>query len=774
MEKLILFTRGIVVFPGTKTQFDIGRLKSVSTILVANSKKEKEIVIVSQIDPLIDEPTFKDIYTIGTLCKINSLKTLDDGSLSVDIEGIERVKVNNIISIDDDDDDEEDILYAEIEILTSIEEDNKEKKNENLNLFLDSIKEIMKDMSEHDIKIIKQVFSLTDISKIVDIAASVLPLGLTNRQLILEELKPSVRLEKILTFVISTDFKRKIDNEIAKQVNDTLSKQQKEYYLKEKLKVVKEEIGKINAKESEFMKYRKRVEENPYPENIKERILTEVSKMETQSSPQENSISKAYVELMLELPYWQLSEDITDFNKAEEILNKNHYGLEKVKERIVEYLAVKIRNPLSKSPIICLVGPPGVGKSSLARSIADALGKKFAKMALGGVHDESEIRGHRKTYVGSMAGRILKQMKRVGVINPLFLLDEIDKMSSKSNNGDPASALLEVLDHEQNDKFEDNYLEEPYDLSRVLFVATANYTDKIPEPLYDRLEIIEISSYTEQEKLAIAKKYLIEKMLKEAVISTDELTFNDDAILDIIRHYTREAGVRELSRLIQKISRKFAIKLLKKETSKEVIDIDAVRKYLGKIIFDYNEKDKEVLPGVVNGMAYTSAGGDLLPIEVTIFEGKGNIVLTGNLKDTMKESAQVALGYVKTNAEKFGIVDVDFSKKDIHVHVPSGGVPKDGPSAGVTLTTAIISAITKRKVPNNIAMTGEITLRGKVGIIGGVKEKVISAYRGGINEIFLPKQDERYLEDVPKEIADKINFHLVDEYQEIYKSIFTV
>ena len=394
-------------------------------------------------------------------------------------------------------------------------------------------------------------------------------------------------------------------------------------------------------------------------------------------------------------------------------------------------------------------------------------------MSLGGVHDESEIRGHRKTYLGSMPGRIIKCMKTAEVVNPLFLLDELDKMTSDNFHGDPASALLEVLDPEQNSSFIDNYIEEPYDLSKVMFVATANYADQIPEPLYDRLEIIELTSYTEKEKLQIAKNYSIPKIFKDTGLNASELKFNDDAISYIINRYTKEAGVRELERLINKIASKFIVKQLHDKSIKnEVIDIEAARKYLDKEIFEYNVCDKENTPGVVNGMAYTSAGGDLLPIEVTCFDGKGQIFITGNLKETMKESATVAIGYVKANADKYGLKNFDFKKKDIHIHVPQGGVPKDGPSAGVTLTTAVISALTKHSVPANIAMTGEITLRGKVLIIGGIKEKVISAFRGGVNEIFIPKADERFLKDVPEEVRSKIKFHLVEKYSEIYNAIF--
>lgn len=761
MNNPVLITRGIVIFPNTKKKLIIGREKSIKAILAAKATNN-QIFVFSQKDPNKEDPKLTEVFKNGTLCEIVEIKKVQEDEYNVVLKGINRIIANQFSE-------KNGYIVGDVEVIKEDKVNTKTVK-EKVALLMSLLVKYTKNQPTSGLK--KLINSSYSPNKLVDQLADLIPMGFKKSQSILEKASIIDRIELICSIIANPNDAEEIENQINSKMNADISKQQKEFYLRQKLGIIKEELGQISSTENDIKNIKDKVQSSPYPEHIKKRALEEISRMESTMNPQENAITRSYLDWLLVLPYWQKTEDNNDIVKVENALNKTHYGLEKVKERIIEYLAVRSKTPNSKSPIICLVGPPGVGKSTLAKSIADALNKKFVKMSLGGVHDESEIRGHRKTYLGSMPGRIIKGMKNAEVVNPLFLLDELDKMTSDNLHGDPASALLEVLDPEQNMNFIDNYIEESYDLSKVMFVATANYAEQIPEPLYDRLEIIELTSYTEREKLEIAKKYSIPKIFSQTSLTENELKFKDEAISYIINRYTKEAGVRELERLINKIARKFIVKQLHNKIKTQTIDIDAVREYLDKEIFEYNVREKENIPGIVNGMAYTSAGGDLLPIEVTYFDGKGNIIITGNLKETMKESASVALGHVKANVEKYGLKDFDFKKKDIHIHVPQGGIPKDGPSAGVTLTTAIISCLTNRSVPANIAMTGEITLRGKVLIIGGIKEKVISAFRGGINEIFIPKSDERFLKDVPPEVRNKIKFHLVENYSEIYNEIF--
>ncbi|MCF0217767.1 MAG: endopeptidase La [Malacoplasma sp.] len=763
----VLITRGIIVFPTTSLKIEIGRDKSIAAIDDSQSKNE-HMIVVSQKNPSIDSPNKDDIFLVGTLCSFEIKQVYEDGSYSIVYKGIKRVKILNLFEKAADSKSDKKFYCAEYEVI----EENKKlsKKNE------DNLKDLYP-MYEKNLKEFANIpakdyfLSKENRANIVEWLPLVLKFQLEIKQDLLEEANLAKRIERIIALSIDDEESKKIDASISKKINSNISKQQKEFYLRERVRAIKEELGDISSREDDSESIRDKVRNNPYPEHIKKRILSELNKLEASSNSNEYSMSKAYIDWLVDLPYWQETEDVKSLKEVEDILNKNHYGLEKVKERIVEYLAVRMKSKNAKGSIICLVGPPGVGKTSLAQSIAEALKKKFVKISLGGMRDEAELKGHRKTYIGSMPGRIIKSMQKAGVINPLFLLDEIDKLGY-DHKGDPASALLDILDPEQNNRFSDNYIEEDYDLSQVLFLTTANYEENIPEPLHDRLEIIRLSSYTENEKLSIAKNYLVKKILNESSLKKEELKFTDEGLNYVIKRYTREAGVREVERAIRQIARKFVVRQQKENIKSQVIGVDEVKFYLKKEIYDYTKKDKEYMPGVVNGMAYTTAGGDLLPIEATFSPGKGKIEITGNLKETMKESVNVALGYVKANAKKFGIDSKVFSEIDLHVHVPTGGVPKDGPSAGIALTTAILSAIKNVKIPSNVAMTGEITLRGRVLIIGGVKEKTISAYRGGADDIFLPKEDERYLDDVPKEVLNKIKITFVDTYDDVYNRLF--
>lgn len=760
----LLITRGIHVFPNTSTTIEIGRKISTNAIDDCVEKKTN-IIVVSQKSPSLDTPKKGDIFKVGTLCSLKILSKQSDGSYTVKFTGISKVKLLKVYESTKTFFKSE---FIELPNYKPITDETKEMIDDLIDVFGGQMLK-SEYISESDLK--DWLSSKKNKEDVLNWLPIILKFSLENKQKILEINDYNKIYNLIATLTVDEEESKRIDQAITKKINTNLAKQQKEFYLRERVRAIKEELGDITSKEDDADAIREKIRNNPYPEHIKKRVLAELNKMESSSNSNEYSITKAYVDWLLQLPYWEKTTDNKTIMDVEKTLDENHYGLEKVKERIVEYLAVRMKSNNTKGSIICLVGPPGVGKTSLAQSIAKSLGKKFVKISLGGMKDESELKGHRKTYIGAMPGRIIKSMCKAGVVNPVFLLDEIDKLAS-DHRGDPASAMLDILDPEQNKNFSDNYVEEDYDLSNVLFIATANYEENIPAPLHDRLEIIRLSSYTENEKKAIVKNYLIKKVLVESALNKNELKFTDDAIEYIIKRYTREAGVRELERCIRQIARKFVVRQQKEEIANEEITVDKVKYYLKKEIYDYTKKDKEPIPGVVNGMAYTTVGGDLLPIEATYSKGKGKISITGNLKETMKESVSVALGYVKANAEKFEIDPDLFNKIDLHIHVPSGGVPKDGPSAGIALTTAILSTIKNVKIPNNVAMTGEITLRGRVLIIGGVKEKTISAFRGGADDIFMPREDERYLDDVPKEILSKIKITFVDTYEDVYNRLF--
>ncbi len=562
-----------------------------------------------------------------------------------------------------------------------------------------------------------------------------------------------------------------IENEINMAVKKNIDENQKEYYLREKMRAIQEELGDKAKKESEIDELKERILAKKMPPQIEEKALYELSRYQTlPASSGESGVIRTYLDFLLDLPWNEVSEDEIDIKKAEQALDSTHYGLEKVKERIIEYLAVKILTGKNPQTILCLVGPPGVGKTSLAQSIAKALGRNFVKQSLGGVKDESEIRGHRRTYLGALPGRILQGMKKAKVVNPVFLLDEVDKLGF-DYKGDPSAALLEVLDPEQNANFSDHYLEEPYDLSQVLFIATANYLGNIPAPLRDRMEIIELSSYTDIEKWHIAREHLIRKQLEAHGLQEDSFEVEDDAIFEMIRSHTREAGVRQLDRLFGTLIRKAIKMILGDKKEKVVITKDNLIDFLGTPRFRDTQAEKHDLVGVVTGLAYTQFGGDTLPVEVTYYKGNGNFVLTGKLGDVMKESAQAALSYVKSNASRLGIDINVFHENDIHIHVPEGAVPKDGPSAGVTITTAIVSALTNKKVDHHIGMTGEITLRGRVLPIGGLKEKSIAAHRSGLTTIMIPIDNERDLEDVPEDVKKNLEIIPVETVDEIISRV---
>ncbi|AOX43744.1 class III heat-shock ATP-dependent LonA protease [Spiroplasma sp. NBRC 100390] len=757
----VLVTRGSYIFPGFEQVLEVGRDKSILAVNTANKDFDNHIVLVSQKKPLEDDPKLSEIYRIGILAELKIRKVWEDGSLTVNFKAVDRVKILDLR--------EGELYTADIDILKSIVK-SEDKIAEKITA---NIKELMElqDILPEDL--LDQIGDSVDGNEVVDTIAQFLPfIPVAKKQEILEQLDVEKRLQIIFDHLVNKQQANDIDNKISKKIKERVDEQQREYYLREKLKAIKDELGEFDDAADEMKTYKERLAKEPFPKNIKERIEQEITRYEAlPQASSESNIIRTYIDWMMQVPWWEKTEEKNDLKFAQEVLDKYHFGLDKVKERIIEYLAVKTMTNSLKGQIICLVGPPGVGKTSLAKSIAEATGRNFVKMALGGVKDESEIRGHRKTYIGAMPGRIIQSMKRAKTTNPLFLLDEIDKMAS-DYRGDPASAMLEVLDPEQNATFSDHYLEENYDLSNVMFIATANYYDNIPEALIDRMEIIQLSSYTELEKFHIARDYLVPKVLSNNGLADGQLTITDDAVNEVIKHYTREAGVRQLERDLNAIARKFIVKFLNKEMTNLTVTAKIVNELLGKRRFEHTEKEKESQVGVVTGLAYTQFGGDILPIEVNSFLGKGSLVLTGKLGDVMKESASIALDYVKANSDKFGISAKFFETHDIHIHVPEGAVPKDGPSAGITLTTAIISALSNRPVSKDIGMTGEITLRGQVLPIGGLREKSISANRSGLKTILIPNKNIKDIEDIPKEVQETLKIIPVATYDEVFNNVF--
>ncbi len=745
----LICTRGVILFPDQEIVIDVGREQSLKAIDNAQDNYEDQIVLFSQLKMDQEDPKEADIYKVGILCEIRHVRRFDK-FLRVKFKGIERVELKQWIdgSLSE---------MAQVEMMPSVRQDETEES-----ALVRMVASAFEQMHPGERFVSKDL--MIELSKGVgadalsDKAAAAFPLTTERKQQYLETPGINDRLIMLLQ-----DFeKEKKLSEVEKKINDTVKERidqgQKDYYLREKMHAIKEELGDIVETDKDADSIRRRLEENPYPQYIKDKVKEELVRYETlPQASGETGVIKTYIDWLMDLPWWQTTEDSEDLEDAQKILDEDHYGLTKVKERIMEYLAVKQMTNSLKAPIICLVGPPGVGKTSLARSVARALDRHFVKMSLGGVRDEAEIRGHRRTYLGALPGRIIQGMKKAGVINPVFLIDEIDKMAS-DYKGDPSSAMLEVLDPEQNSMFSDHYIEEPYDLSKVLFIATANYLENIPPALQDRLEIIQLSSYTDIEKVNIAREHLLPKQRKENGLKDGQLTIDDDMLLYLVRYYTREAGVRQLERTIASICRKSVLAILKDKKEAIVLDKKLVHEWLGNEKVDYGKKEKEDQIGTVTGLAYTSFGGDILQIEANRFEGIGNLILTGQLGDVMKESASIALDYIRAHAKEYGIDPKVFEKTDIHIHVPEGAVPKDGPSAGVTMTTALVSCLSDRPVKANLAMTGEVTLRGNVLPIGGLKEKSLAAHRSGITTILIPKGNEKDLEEIPDEVKEAVQF----------------
>lgn len=760
----LLITRGLIVFPGNQKVIEAGRSFSMNAISAAKQEADSLIFLTTQKSSNVENPTSDDLYNIGVLARIVSF-TEREKSVKVRIEVIDRVEFTNLIY------DENNQYYVSQGNILPLPTINDSKVSESyleaINSQLESMPALMNNMPKSLLNNISKNPNLIDV---IYSLASFVDAPIEQKQELLEKDDVESLFTLVMIMIKGEETKNQIESTIAESVRESTEKSQKEYYLREKLKAIKKELGENVDDNSSPDSILEKLDKYPYPENIKKKVKSELKKFEMMPNGSlEAALIQSYVDVLMNIPWYQKTDDNDDLHNVEKILDEDHYGLEIPKKRIVEYLAVKKLTGNLKSPILCFFGPPGTGKTSLGKSIARALGRKFFKASLGGISDEAEIRGHRRTYVGSMPGRIIQGMRKAGVSNPVFLLDEIDKVAS-SYKGDPASALLEVLDPEQNTAFNDNYVEEPYDLSDVLFICTANYLENIPGPLRDRLELIQLSSYTELEKVQIAKNHLIEKQKALNGLKPEQTNFTDDAITYIIRHYTRESGVRDLERKIASCIRKVAVAIVKDDSIKNIeINVDKVREYLGVEIFEDSKKEKNKQIGVVTGLAYTEYGGDILPIEVTYFKGKGGLVLTGKLGDVMKESASIALDYVKANAEKYNINPELFQNNDIHIHVPEGAVPKDGPSAGVAMTCAIISCLSGTPVDPDVAMTGEVTLRGNALPIGGLREKSLAALRSGIKTIIVPKDNKKDVDELPKEVKENLKIVFMETVDDATK-----
>ena len=759
-DLLVLIINDMVILPGNEVRVEYSNIYDENINNIVNNASTGEVLIVNPIEE--DKDDITNLPKYGVLGKIKFKMNIPNGKTRIVVEGLYRVEIYNYKLLDTI----YQASYKQVPFTYDEEEDPVYYK-----LLINTLDKYVKVSPAMGNAIMSQLPTAPSLDQLTDLIVSFLDIDyrfkkeyvtitepLERAKLLLRDMHEQMKLEQL---------ERKIEEEVDKELNET----QKEYFLNEKIKQIQKELGETSTKDMEISNFKKKLSKLKCPKNIKEKINREISRLESMhSNSPELGMVREYIDWMINLPWQVFTKDKINLKEVKETMDNTHYALNDAKERIIEYLAIKQNNPDSKSPIICLVGPPGVGKTSLALSIAKALNRKSVKMSVGGINDEAEIFGHRRTYIGSNPGRIIEGLRKAGTSNPVFIIDELDKMT-KDYKGDPASALLEVLDKEQNDRFKDHYIEEEYDLSKVMFIATANYREQIPYELQDRLEIIELSSYTEYEKYDIAVKYLIPKALDNSGLTQLNIEITDESIMKMIRNYTKEAGVRELERVIDRILRKAVKEILLENKTFIKVDDKILEKYLGIEKYNYT-KNEDTQIGVVNGMAYTSYGGDILPIEVTMYKGKGNLTLTGSLGEVMKESCKIAISYVKTILKEIGVEENQLEENDIHIHAPEGAVPKDGPSAGIALTSAIISMLKKQAVSNTISMTGEITLTGRVLPIGGLKEKSIGAHRAGIKKVFIPKENEKDLTEVPEEIKNNLEYILVENYKEVYEKLF--
>lgn len=761
ITKPLLPLRGLVVLPGMLTNLDVGRAKSIAAVQAA--AEDKMILLVTQKNPLLNDITTDDLYKWATLAQVKQELQLPNGAMRILVEGTERVQLTSATEVHHLG---QDFLVGQGSIAASVYEEGPESEALR-RLLLDAFEQWVLLTQKVNPEAVRAFRAQKDSGRVADLVAGYLPVDVPEKERLLETLSVKVRLRSVYEILSREQKIAEVAKSISQQVHQQMEQNQKEYYLREQIKAISKELGDSEDLQSELSDYKKQMAALDLPQNVAEKINKELGRLaKMPPMTPEGAVIRGYIDALLALPWGIYTEDNFDLKKAQEILDKDHYGLKKVKERIIEYLAVRALSKSSRGPILCFVGPPGVGKTSLAGSIARAINRKFTRVSLGGIRDEAEIRGHRRTYIGSMPGRIIHGMQVSGCMNPVFLLDEVDKMAADFR-GDPASALLEVLDPEQNNSFSDHFIEFPFDLSHVFWIVTANTVETVPPALVDRMEIIQLTSYTDEEKVKIAQIHLLPKELKLNGLENYHVSVSEDALRRIIRDYTREAGVRNIERKLAAICRKVASRIVSGQAKAAKITAKNLEKYLGPVIFLEDDRNLEAEVGVCNGLAWTSVGGELLKVEVLAFKGKGNLTLTGQLGDVMKESAQAGYTYIKSRAEKLGL-PVNFAEGlDLHIHLPEGAVPKDGPSAGVTMVTAMVSALTGKKVRGKLAMTGEITLSGRVLPVGGIKEKMLAAYRYGVKTVLLPKRNMQDLVEIPENIRRQMEFIPIKHLDEV-------